>query len=87
MEKGFRTLQCPGCPAKLKLPVAEKDYGTTKVVRCPKCSTQARVEIPYPAPEAPRTGRPQAPSSDSPSQFSWDIFGNIFKDFFQGNKK
>ncbi len=76
MEKGFRTFQCPGCPAKLRFPVSEKDYGTTRIVRCPKCSTKGRIEIPRPASETPTTRRPPSSPLGDTSLFPWldDIF-------------
>ncbi len=76
MEKGFRTVQCSGCPVKLRIPISEKDYGETKKIRCPKCGTIGRVKIPHPASEASPTKRPQ-PSSDVnsfPGGF-FDLFG------------
>ncbi|MDO8496323.1 MAG: hypothetical protein Q7S43_02910 [bacterium] len=86
MEKGFRTFQCHGCPAKLKISVSEKDYGTTKTVRCPKCQSQSRLEIPRPATETSKTK--EHPWFGNTNPFSLDFFGeDIFGDIFKGNKK
>lgn len=76
MEKGFRTFQCPGCVAKLKFPVSEEDYGKIKTVRCPKCNTKSRVEIPCPAPFSKDSG------------FSYkDFFDDMLSDLFKNDKK
>jgi len=77
MEKGFRTIRCPGCFVKLRFPISEKDYGTTRTIRCPKCGTQGRVEIPKPAPEFPFSV-PRNPDSS---------FSNPFDQFFSPDTK
>lgn len=86
MEKGFRIVQCLGCSVRLRVPVSEKDYGTTKIVRCPKCGAQGRIEIPCPAPEISSTKKPLSPSPGDISQFPQDFFGDIFDDIFKREK-
>jgi len=87
LEKGFRTFQCHGCLAKLRISVSEKDYGTIKVVRCPKCKAQARLEIPHPAPEASKTKARPFPDNTDPFT-PWDFSGgDILGDIFKGSKK
>ncbi|HPW34360.1 MAG TPA: hypothetical protein PK367_01195 [Candidatus Paceibacterota bacterium] len=49
MEKGFRLVQCPGCPVKLRLKITFMQYGKTLEVICPKCGARFRVTIPVPA--------------------------------------
>lgn len=83
MEKGFRTMQCPGCPAKLRIPVSENDYGRTRIVRCPKCSSKGRVTIPHPAPEVSGTGKAQSSSSTEANPFPFDLSEDIFGDLFK----
>ena len=85
MEKGFRTFQCPDCSVKLKFLISEKDYGKTRNVRCPKCRTLARVEIPYPPPETPKTGGLPFPNDADP--FAEDFLKDIFGDISKENKK
>lgn len=82
MEKGFRTFQCSECRTKLKFPVSEKDYGQTKVVRCPKCRALARVEIPHPASETAKAGESPLPNDADPfsPDFSKDLFGDLSKE-------
>ncbi|MEK7138946.1 MAG: hypothetical protein AAB799_02080, partial [Patescibacteria group bacterium] len=60
-------------------------YGTTKVVRCPRCSAKVRVEIPRPA-ETPGVGKSQSPPSNQTSSFPWDSQGDIFGDILKGRK-
>jgi hypothetical protein len=80
LEKGFRTVQCPGCPAKLRFPVSEKDYETTKTIRCPKCSTIGRVKIPRPA--INKTKKPESSDNTDPSKEKLfdDLFGGLFNE-------
>ena len=86
MEKGFRTFQCHGCFVKLRFTVSEKDYGTTKTIRCPKCKAGARLGISYPAPATSKTKAQPSPSNTNP--FSWDFPGReIFDALFKSNKK
>ncbi len=88
MEKGFRTFKCHGCPATLKFPVSEKDYGKTKIVRCPKCRVMARIEIPYPAPETSGAGKKSPfPFPGDTDPLSPDFLKDIFSDPFKGDKK
>lgn len=72
MEKGFRTVRCHGCMAKLQFRVSEKDYGDVRLVRCPRCKCIGRVTIPFP----PKTGTPDKKPPSGPS-FE-DLFGDVF---------
>ena len=82
MEKGFRIVQCPGCPVKLRISVSEKDYETTKKIRCPKCGTIGRVKIPRPAFQISHTKGPRSAGGASPHS---EDFLDFFKELF--NKK
>jgi DNA-directed RNA polymerase subunit RPC12/RpoP len=81
MEKGFRMVQCSGCPAKLRFPVSEKDYGTKRTIRCPKCGFEGRVFVPHPAPESTGKGGSHDSSSRKPSPSRdelRELFGGLF---------
>jgi len=71
-EKGFRTLQCGVCPAKLRITITPAQYGKRLEVACPKCGEKGFVTIPVPAvvPEQEQS-RPQSMS---------DVFGDVFGD-------
>jgi phage FluMu protein Com len=53
-EKGFRLVQCSGCPAKLRIAISAAQYGKTVEITCPKCKSKGRVTIPRP-PSKPAT--------------------------------
>lgn len=80
MEKGFRTILCPGCSIKLKFSISEKDYGITKTIRCPKCKAEGRVQIPRPALEIRTTTKPQSPFPD------FDPFSSVMDELLKGKK-
>ncbi|MBU6501064.1 MAG: hypothetical protein KGJ89_02975 [Patescibacteria group bacterium] len=65
MEKGFRTVQCPGCGYKLQFRISEKHYGTTVTVRCGKCGAKGNVHIPVPPGEhVPKEPEKKPPKGD-----------------------
>jgi hypothetical protein len=49
MEKGFRLVQCPSCPATLRLKISEQHYNKRIEITCPKCFEEFRTTIPTPA--------------------------------------
>ncbi|HXK31620.1 MAG TPA: hypothetical protein VJZ94_02710 [Candidatus Paceibacterota bacterium] len=80
MEKGYRQVQCPGCPAILRITIAEAQYGKTLEITCPKCDTKCRATIPKPAKETA--------AGDPLSEAFKDVLGgNIFGDLFGSDKK
>jgi uncharacterized paraquat-inducible protein A len=72
MEKGYRLLQCPGCPVKLKLNISAEDYGKRVEATCPKCGAVCRTTIPHP---------PKQQASFA------GTFADLFRDFFQTPQK
>jgi hypothetical protein len=79
MQPVFRTVKCPGidCPRTLRYAVSETDYGTKKILCCPRCCAEISITIPLP------TGQP-----DTKNEATWftDVFNNI-ADLFGDNKK
>ena len=80
MEKGFRTIQCGGCPTKLKFPVTPKDYNKTLQVRCPRCRTVCRVLVPTPADFRPAVVKPTVDDPFIRDLDSWTeaLYGDLF---------
>lgn len=77
-EKGFRLVQCPNCPVKIRITITEKQYGHTLLVTCPKCGAKCRVTIPHPAPDNKKSTKP---TSSSP--FDLGDLGTLFGDLFK----
>jgi len=50
MQPVFHRVKCPGsdCPRFLRYSVTEADYGTTKVLGCPRCFAEIGVKIMQP---------------------------------------
>lgn len=82
MEKGYRTIQCPGCSTQLRFSVSEKDYGKTRIVRCPKCSAKGRVTIPHPAINVSGNEKARGSSSSEENPFPFDLPKDLFGDLF-----